>query len=68
VVRMLDDTRFKTGTQIVWVIVILLGGAIGAIVTWRSGAHRGRNHCAAAPGFGSRATAAAQWNRVALLR
>jgi|1186.fasta_scaffold00245_5 hypothetical protein len=41
VVRMLDDTRFKTGTQIVWVIVILLGGAIGAIVTWRSGAHRG---------------------------
>jgi len=32
VVRMPDDASFKTGTQIVWVIVILLGGLIGAIV------------------------------------
>jgi len=32
VVRMPSDASFKTGTQIVWVIVILLGGLIGAIV------------------------------------
>jgi hypothetical protein len=32
VVRMPGDADFKTGTQIVWVIVILLGGLIGAIV------------------------------------
>jgi len=32
VVRMSGDASFKTGTQLVWVIVILLGGLIGAIV------------------------------------
>jgi phospholipase D-like protein len=32
VVRMPDDASFKTGTQIIWVIVILLGGLIGTIV------------------------------------
>lgn len=32
VVRMPNDASFKAGTQIVWVLVILLGGMIGAIV------------------------------------
>lgn len=32
VVRMPSDASFKSGTQIVWVIVVLLGGIIGAIV------------------------------------
>jgi hypothetical protein len=32
VVRMPNDASFKSGTQIVWVLVILLGGLIGAIV------------------------------------
>jgi hypothetical protein len=32
VVRMPGDGSFKTGTQIVWVIVILLGGLVGAII------------------------------------
>jgi len=32
VVRMPNDAGFKSGTQIVWVLVILLGGAIGAII------------------------------------
>ena len=32
VIRMPNDASFKTGTQIVWVIVILLAGLIGAIV------------------------------------
>lgn len=32
VVRMPGDANFKAGTQIVWVLVILLGGLIGAIV------------------------------------
>ena len=32
VVRMPNDASFKSGTQIVWVLVILLGGVIGAIV------------------------------------
>jgi hypothetical protein len=32
VVRMPGDASFKGGTQIVWVIVILLGGLIGAII------------------------------------
>jgi hypothetical protein len=32
VVRMPNDASFKTGTQIVWVLVILLGGVIGAVV------------------------------------
>jgi hypothetical protein len=32
VVRMPNDASFKTGTQIVWVIVILFAGLIGAIV------------------------------------
>ena len=32
VVRMPTDASFKSGTQIVWVLVILLGGIIGAIV------------------------------------
>ena len=32
VVRMPGDVNFKSGTQIVWVIVILLGGIIGAII------------------------------------
>lgn len=32
VVRMPNDASFKSGTQIVWVIVILLAGLIGAII------------------------------------
>jgi Phospholipase_D-nuclease N-terminal len=32
VVRMPNDASFKSGTQLVWVLVILLGGIIGAIV------------------------------------
>lgn len=32
VVRMPGDTSFKAGTQLVWVMVILLGGLIGAII------------------------------------
>jgi len=32
VVRMPHDAAFKSGTQVVWVLVILLGGAIGAII------------------------------------
>jgi len=32
VARMPGDASFKSGTQIVWVLVILLGGLIGAIV------------------------------------
>jgi Phospholipase_D-nuclease N-terminal len=32
VVRMPGDPSFKAGTQLVWVIVILLGGLIGAII------------------------------------
>jgi hypothetical protein len=32
VVRMPSDASFKNGTQIVWVIVILLGGIVGAII------------------------------------
>lgn len=31
-VRMPNDASFKSGSQIVWVLVILLGGVIGAIV------------------------------------
>jgi hypothetical protein len=37
VVRMPNDASFKTGTQIVWVIVILLGGLIGAIIYFAIG-------------------------------
>jgi hypothetical protein len=32
VLRMPNDAWFKTGTQIVWVLVILLAGGIGAII------------------------------------
>ena len=32
VARMPGDTSFKAGTQLVWVIVILLAGLIGAII------------------------------------
>ncbi len=32
VVRTPDDASFRSGTQFVWVLVILLGGIIGAIV------------------------------------
>jgi len=32
VLRMPSDASFKTGTQIVWVLVILLVGGIGAII------------------------------------
>jgi uncharacterized membrane protein YdcZ (DUF606 family) len=32
VVRMPNDASFKSGTQIVWVIVILLAGLVGAII------------------------------------
>ena len=32
VARMPGDASFKSGTQIVWVIVILLAGLIGAII------------------------------------
>jgi len=31
-VRMPNDASFKTGTQIVWVLVILLAQSIGAII------------------------------------
>jgi hypothetical protein len=32
VLRMPDDASFKTGTQIVWVLVVLLAQGIGAII------------------------------------
>jgi hypothetical protein len=32
IVRMPGDASFKAGTQLVWVIVILLAGLIGAII------------------------------------
>lgn len=32
VVRMPDDASFKSGTQLIWVLVVLLGGLIGAMV------------------------------------
>lgn len=31
-VRMPDDASFKTGTQVVWVLVIVLTSGIGAII------------------------------------
>ncbi len=32
VVRMPDDASFKTGTQLVWVLVIVLAQGIGAVI------------------------------------
>jgi hypothetical protein len=32
VLRMPDDSSFKTGTQIVWVLVVVLAQGIGAII------------------------------------
>jgi phospholipase D-like protein len=54
VVRMPNDASFKSGTQIVWVIVILLAGLIGAIIYLAVGRPRGgstaaRQHPAVPP-------------------
>lgn len=69
VVRMPNDASFKAGTQIVWVLVILLGGMIGAIVYLVVGRPPGwRNRCAATPCDRCTAPTAARWDRVALLR
>jgi hypothetical protein len=39
--RMPDDASFKTGTQLVWVLVILLAQGIGAIIYFIIGRPRG---------------------------
>ena len=54
VVRMPNDASFKTGTQLVWVLVILLAQGIGAIVYLLvgrppGGATAAREHAALPP-------------------
>ena len=41
VVRMPGDASFKAGTQLVWVIVILLAGLVGAIIYLAVGSRPG---------------------------
>jgi hypothetical protein len=46
--RVPDDSMYRTGTKLVWVLVIVLTGAIGALIYLAIG--RPANPAAAAPG------------------
>ena len=69
VVRMPGDAGFKAGTQLVWVIVILLAGLIGAIIYLAVGRPPGGATAARQRlPVGDAASPSSEWGAVALLR
>jgi Phospholipase_D-nuclease N-terminal len=53
-VRVADDSLYQTGTKLIWVLIIVLAGWIGAIIYLAVGRPKGSSRARAlSPGIGS---------------